>query len=70
MSQQLSEGYWAMLTAGGFAFLGALLGVLYKSKCVKIKCCCMEIDRDVISEEKFDEEALRHKNNTGGTTTV
>lgn len=58
MPQELSEGFYAMLVASGFAFLAALLGVCYKSKCVRISCCGLVIDRDVAGEEKLDETAL------------
>ena len=66
MPQQLSEGFYAMLVASGFAFLAGLLGVCYKSKCVRISCCGLVIDRDVAGEEKIDEEEieLRRGNNT------
>jgi hypothetical protein len=40
----------------GMAFLSAVVGVCYKSKCSHIKCCygCMDIDRDIKSELKED----------------
>lgn len=37
--------------------LGALLSVLFKSKCKTIDCCCMKCERDVravIEEEKLE----------------
>lgn len=52
----LSEVFLTTLSVSGFAFLGAVLTVLYKSKCVRIKCCCLEIDRDVAGEEAIDRE--------------
>lgn len=54
----LSEVFLTTLSVSGFAFLGAVLGVIYKSKCVKIKCCCIEIDRDVAGEEVLDRAEL------------
>jgi hypothetical protein len=54
----LSEVFLTTLSVSGFAFLGAVLGVVYKSKCVKIKCCCVEIDRDVHGEEDLDRVEL------------
>lgn len=54
----LSEVFLTTLSVSGFAFLGAVLGVIYKSKCVKIKCCCVEIDRDVQGEEALDRVEL------------
>lgn len=41
------------LAAAAFA---ALLRVLYKSKCTKIDCWCIKVERDVAGEEKYDEE--------------
>lgn len=37
--------------------LGALLSILFKSKCKTINCCCMKCERDVravIEEEKLE----------------
>ena len=50
-----------MLVASGFAFLAGVLGICYKSKCVRISCCGVLIERDVAGEEKIDEEQLRHR---------
>ena len=66
----LSEGIYAMLITGGFGFLAGGLAILYKSKCTRIKCCCIEIDRDVQGEEKIDEEVLRNRNNAPGIETM
>jgi hypothetical protein len=66
----LSEGIYAMLITGGFGFLAGCLAILYKSKCTRIKCCCVEIDRDVLGEEKLDEETLRHRDNATGIETM
>ena len=54
----LSEGILAMIITGGFGFLGGVLAILYKSKCTRIECCCVKIDRDVAGEEKLDQEVL------------
>lgn len=59
----LSEVFLTMLVTSGFAFLGAMLAVCYKSKCVRISCCGLVIDRDVQGEEQIDTEELRHRNN-------
>jgi hypothetical protein len=58
----ISEGFLAMVVASGMTLVGALLALLYKSKCTRIRCCGIEIDRDVAGEEKLDEEELRHRN--------
>ena len=65
----LSEVFLTTLSVSGFAFLGAVLTVLYKSKCVRIKCCCLEIDRDVAGEEVIDRE-LSHVGDVGLATNV
>jgi hypothetical protein len=54
----LSDALSAMIITGGFGFLAGLLAILYKSKCTRIKCCGLEIERDVAGEEKLDQEAL------------
>ena len=59
----LSEVFLTMLVTSGFAFLAALLAVCYKSKCVRISCCGLVIDRDVQGEEQLDTEELRHRQN-------
>lgn len=59
----LSEVFLTSLYVSGFAFLGGVLTVLYKSKCKTVKCCCLEIDRDVEGEEKIDEHELSTRNN-------
>jgi len=66
----LSEVFLTMLVTSGFAFLGAMLAVCYKSKCVRIACCGLVIDRDVQGEEEIDTEELRHRNNAPNTVNV
>lgn len=62
----LSDALSAMIITGGFAFLGGVIAILYKSKCTRIRCCrCIEIERDVAGEEKLDEEALHVINRDG-----
>jgi hypothetical protein len=34
----------------GFAFLSGALAYLLKSKCSRVKCCCLEIIRDIDAE--------------------
>lgn len=71
----LSEVFLSMLVASGFASLAGLLAVLYKSKCISVKCCsktiagwsCFEIIRDVQGEEKIDEEVLHMREGNNPT---
>lgn len=64
----LNDAIIVMLITGGFGFLGAVLAILYKSKCTRIECCCLKIDRDVAGEERLDEEALRHRDDPPDTS--
>ena len=64
----LNDAIIVMLITGGFGFLGAVLAILYKSKCTRIECCCVKIDRDVVGEERLDEEALRHRDDPTDTS--
>ena len=57
----LSEVFLTMVVTSSFAFLGAMLAVCYKSKCVRISCCGLVIDRDVQAEEQLDTEELRNR---------
>lgn len=49
-SEGLISGFYITV----FGFLGAVLAVCYKSKCRKIACCGIVIERDVEGEEKID----------------
>lgn len=50
----ISETGIISLSTMFLAFLSAALGVAYKSKCSHMKCCCIEVDRDIKSELKED----------------
>jgi hypothetical protein len=54
----LSEVFLTTLSVSGFAFLGAVLGVCYKSKCKTIECCCIKVVRDVDGEEVIDRAVI------------
>lgn len=55
----LSEVFLTGLYVGGFGFLGGLIAVCYKSKCKKIACCGIVIERDIEAEEHIDEIQIR-----------
>ena len=57
----LSEGFLSGLYISLFTFLGAVLAVCYKSKCKKVTCCCLTIDRDIETELKEDELSINQK---------
>lgn len=50
----LSETFLIMLTTTASATVLVCLRWAYKSKCSNVKCCCMEIQRDVSGEERLD----------------
>lgn len=54
----VSEVFLTTLSVSLFAFCGAVLGVCYKSKCRTIKCCCLEVVRDVEGEEVIDRTVI------------
>jgi len=58
----LSEVFLTGLYIGGFGFLGGLVALCYKSKCKKISCCGLVIDRDVEGEERIDQIEIEKQN--------
>lgn len=46
------------IIASTFALLGAVVKLLYDSKCSKISCCCIEIERDIQREIEIEEEKI------------
>ena len=59
----LSEIFWNSFLVTSSGILLAIIAACYKSKCYKIKCGCLEIDRDVQGEEEIDivEQQGEHK---------
>jgi hypothetical protein len=55
----LSEVFLTGLYVGGFGFLGGLVAICYKSKCKKISCCGLVVERDIEAEEHIDEIQIR-----------
>lgn len=60
----LSEVFLTGLYVGGFGFLGGLIALCYKSKCKKISCCGLVIDRDVEGEEQIDQIEIEKRKPT------
>lgn len=58
-----SEIFWSNLVMTCSGILLACIALLYKSKCSHIKCCGMDIERNVNLEEELDEMELEQKNN-------
>jgi recombinational DNA repair protein RecT len=48
------------ILSASFTFIIILIKTAYKSKCSKIKCCCIEITRDVKIEEKENKFNIEH----------
>jgi hypothetical protein len=51
-----------ILTISGmlFAALGLVVRYTYKSKCIRVKICCLTFERDTHDEVREDLEAIRH----------
>jgi len=56
----VSDVIMSLLITSVSGIIIGILSVLYKSKCTRIECCCLKIDRDVIEEEKIDEINANH----------
>ena len=54
-SCSLTEIFWSNFVTICSGLVLALLGVVYKSKCRRFRCCGCEIERDVDVEEHIDE---------------
>lgn len=65
-----SETFWISFYIATFGFIGTMLTVIYKSKCSHVECCCFKIDRDVVTEEKFDEISLKIPKSPKSTTSL
>ena len=48
------------ILSASFTFIIILIKTAYKSKCSKIKCCCIEISRDTKTEEKEHEFDIKN----------
>jgi hypothetical protein len=57
----LSEIFWNSFLVTASGLLLAIIAACYKSKCRYIKCCGIEIDRDVEGEEKIDAIEQEHR---------
>ena len=49
-----SELFWTTFYTACFGFILAISHFCYKSKCTKVKFCCIEIERNVVIEEEID----------------
>jgi hypothetical protein len=51
----LTEIFWSNFITICSGLVLATLGVIYKSKCRRVKCCGCEIERDIDAEQEIDE---------------
>lgn len=49
-----SELFWTTAYTALFAFIATMTHFCYRSKCSKVKICCIEIERNVEVEEEID----------------
>jgi len=56
----LSEGFWVFLVGSSAGLCGLLIKITYESKCNRVKCCCLEIDRNVETEFAEDRFKIEH----------
>lgn len=53
--EESSQVFYLTIISMGIAFLLALSRQMYKSKCSRIECCGMIIERDTHAEQEIDE---------------
>lgn len=56
----LSEVFWVAFISTSAATLIKCFAMLYKSKCKKVKCCCIKIIRDLDAEAEAESLELRN----------
>ena len=54
--------FFLSLATMTFGFFAGALGYALKSKCSRVKCCCIEIIRDVELEADIEENSMRPTN--------
>ena len=58
-----SQVFYLTVISIGTAFLLALSRQMYKSKCSRIECCGIVIERDTQTEQEIDENPALHQSN-------
>jgi hypothetical protein len=53
--------FFLSLATMTFGFFGVALGYALKSKCSSVKCCCIEIIRDVELEADIEENTIQQQ---------
>ena len=69
ISEFVSSNSGFLLTLLGISagMCGGLLGCILKSRCSRIKCFCIELERDVLNLETVDPQNVRIDTNNGPT---
>jgi hypothetical protein len=63
----ISEPLFIILITSISGIIMKLISMFYKSKCKKVDCCCIHIERDIIIEEEYDEKELKEFNKNDST---
>ena len=50
----METGIIALIIGSATALCGLICKLAYSSKCTKVKCCCIEIERDTIHEQPIN----------------
>jgi len=61
---ELSEVFYSLLVTSCIGLILGLARMAYKSKCKEFKCGCLEIVRDVESEQKTDVIMINKQNSS------
>ena len=56
----LSEIFLSFVVASASALCGIMLKLMYDSKCKKVDCCCIRIERDTAGEIAEDQFKISH----------
>lgn len=58
----VSEGFILAIIGIASGLCGAFLSFMLKSRCAKIKCCCVECERNVIDAKDLEIADVKVKN--------
>jgi hypothetical protein len=65
---EVTESFWMFVVVSVLSFLGALLGIMYKSKCSNVDVCCglLRVQRNVDIEMQEENHRVtdEHKDQT------
>jgi hypothetical protein len=55
----LDGNFWLIMAGIVFGAIAGIGKLCYKSKCKRVGCCCLQIERDIAAEEHEDIEAMQ-----------